>query len=138
MREPECALPASIRIHEGPPTRDPARAAVFPRLYAACTPTRAPTCCSCGARGSPTLDLEMEREDVDGERARALVAWLELHAGSTCARCDRPVCRHELLFASALGFRAPPWCSTCAAKEIGQSDAGALRRHLRAHFARRS
>jgi tRNA 2-thiouridine synthesizing protein A len=80
----------------------------------------------------------MEREDVDGERARALVAWLELHAGSTCARCDRPVCRHELLFASALGFRAPPWCSSCAAREIGQTDAGALRRHLRAHFARRS
>jgi len=80
----------------------------------------------------------------DARRERELVAWLDAHAGSICARCATALCAHELLFASALGHKRAPVCSACAACEFhgassaAASDVDALRAHLRAHFERRA
>ncbi len=52
--------------------------------------------------------------------------WLDATANSRCARCATPLCAHERLFASALGHKRAPVCSTCAARELGDG-VGALR-----------
>ncbi len=79
----------------------------------------------------------MDAEELDRKRERELVQWLDATANSRCARCATPLCAHERLFASALGHKRAPVCSTCAARELGDG-VGALRSHLRAHFARRA
>lgn len=74
----------------------------------------------------------------DERRGRELVDWIDAHLGVRCARCSLELCAHELLFATALGFRREPLCSRCAASETGASDLGTLRAHLRGHFERRA
>ena len=72
----------------------------------------------------------------EAEEVPTLLADLQRLAGTACARCEKSICGHEVLFSVAMGAKDAPRCLSCLAKALDRTGAE-LRDDLTDHFQRR-